>query len=84
MTPEQKSTLRAFLALPYQSPAGRVKNIMRHHFCKNSRVQTFAMCVTIPKMAGGQLSLDRLEAQGQRAQKDRPIPWKKEKEDESL
>lgn len=23
MTPEQKSTLRAFLALPYQSPAGR-------------------------------------------------------------
>ena len=40
--------------------------------------------MTIPKMAGGQLSLDRLEAQGQRAQKDRPIPWKKEKEDESL
>lgn len=84
MTPEQKSILRAFLALPYQSPAGRVKNIMRHHFCKNSRVQTLAMCVTIPKMAGGQLSLDRLEAQGQRVQKDRPIPWKKEKEDESL
>ena len=78
MTPEQKSTLRAFLALPYQSPAGRAKNIMRHHFSKNSRLQTAAMCVTIPKMSGGQLSLDRLEAGNEK--KDRPVSWKKEEE----
>ena len=34
----QRMTLRAFLALPYQSAAGRLKNIRYNHFYKNSRI----------------------------------------------
>ncbi len=45
----ERMTLRAFLALPYQSAAGRLKNIRYNHFYKNSMLQTLAMCVTIPK-----------------------------------
>ena len=39
----QRMTLRAFLALPYQSAAGRLKNIRYNHFYKNSVLQTLAM-----------------------------------------
>lgn len=46
---EQRSVLRAFLALPLQTPAGRMKNILRNHFFKSSKLQTMAMCVTIPR-----------------------------------
>ncbi len=49
MDKAQRMTLRAFLALPYQSAAGRLKNIRYNHFYKNSALQTLAMCVTIPK-----------------------------------
>lgn len=45
----QRMTLRAFLALPYQSTAGRLKNIRYNHFYKNSVLQTLAMCMTIPR-----------------------------------
>lgn len=45
----QRMTLRAFLALPYQSAAGRLKNIRYNHFYKNSVLQTLAMCMTIPR-----------------------------------
>ncbi len=48
MSPYQRGVLRAFLALPFQSPAGRFRNIMRTHFYKSSRLQTLAQCVTIP------------------------------------
>lgn len=45
----QHSVLRAYRALWYQSPAGRLRNILRNHFFKSSRLQTLAQCVTIPK-----------------------------------
>lgn len=48
MNLRQKETLRAFLALPYQTPFMRLKNIMGHHFVKSSAIQTFAQCFTIP------------------------------------
>ena len=48
MTEDQKHTLRAFLALPYQTPAGRLCNIVRSRFFKSSRIQTLAQCFTIP------------------------------------
>lgn len=44
----QRMILRAYLALPYQSVAGRCQNIVRNRFFKSSRVQTAAMCVTMP------------------------------------
>ena len=49
MDTAQRMTLRAFLALPYQSAAGRLKNIRYNHFYKNSALQTLAMCVTMPR-----------------------------------
>lgn len=48
LTPEQRSVLRAYLALPLQSPIGRLRNIMRNGFYKSSGIQTLAQCVTIP------------------------------------
>jgi len=45
----QKGILISFLALPLQSPAGRLRNIVRNHFYKSSRIQTLAQCVTIPR-----------------------------------
>ena len=49
MDTAQRMTLRAFLALLYQSAAGRLKNIRYNHFYKNSALQTLAMCVTMPR-----------------------------------
>ena len=49
MDTAQRMPLRAFLALPYQSAAGRLKNIRYNHFYKNSALQTLAMCVTMPR-----------------------------------
>ncbi len=48
MTREQRQTLKAFLALPLQSPEGRLRNIVRNRFYKSSPVQTAAQCITIP------------------------------------
>ena len=53
MSEKQKATLRAYLALRYQSPAGRFKNIMKNRFFKSSKIQTLAQCVTIPRPDGG-------------------------------
>ena len=53
MDEKQKATLRAYLALRYQSPMGRLKNILKNRFYKNSRIQTLAQCVTIPRPDGG-------------------------------
>ncbi|MBQ7795274.1 MAG: glycosyltransferase family 2 protein [Lachnospiraceae bacterium] len=53
MSEEQKATLRAYLALRYQSPVGRFKNIVKNRFFKSSRIQTLAQCVTIPRPDGG-------------------------------
>ncbi|MDO4733538.1 MAG: glycosyltransferase family 2 protein, partial [Bacillota bacterium] len=52
MSEEQKAVLRAYLALRYQSPAGRLRNIWRNRFFKSSRLQTLAQCVTIPRPDG--------------------------------
>lgn len=52
MSEEQKATLRGYLALRYQSPAGRLKNILKNRFFKSSRLQTLAQCVTIPRPDG--------------------------------
>ena len=49
MDTAQHMTLRAFLALPYQSAAGRLKNIRYNRFYKNSALQTLAMCLTMPR-----------------------------------
>lgn len=49
MDTAQRMTLRAFLALPYQSAAGRLKNIHYNRFYKNSALQTLAMCLTMPR-----------------------------------
>lgn len=48
MDGRQRMILRAFLALPYQSAVGRLQNIVRNRFWKSSKLQTAAMCVTIP------------------------------------
>lgn len=48
MTREQKRTLKAFLALPLQSPGERFRSIVRNGFYKSSPAQTLAQCVTIP------------------------------------
>lgn len=45
---EQKSVLKAFLALPGHSPAGRLAGILRYGFHKSSWLQTIAQCFTIP------------------------------------
>ena len=49
MDTAQRMTLRAFLALPYQSAAGRLTNIRYNRFYKNSALQTLAMCLTMPR-----------------------------------
>ncbi|MCD8083453.1 MAG: glycosyltransferase family 2 protein [Clostridiales bacterium] len=46
----QREVLRAFLTLPEENPAKRMQSIMRYGFQKNSRLQTAAMCVTIPNL----------------------------------
>lgn len=48
LTDTQRSTLQAYLALPLQSPIGRLRNIVRNHFCKSMALQTLAQCFTIP------------------------------------
>ena len=48
MSTEQKNILRSFLALPLQSPAWRLHNIVKNHFFKTSLIQTLAQSVTIP------------------------------------
>ncbi len=48
MRPELRCVLRSYLALPLQSPAGRLRNIVRNHFYKSSPLQTLAQCFTIP------------------------------------
>lgn len=53
MSKEQKATLRAYLALRYQSPVGRLRNIVKNRFYKSSKLQTLAQCVTIPRPDGG-------------------------------
>lgn len=53
MSNEQKTVLRAYLALRYQSPMGRLKNILKNRFFKSSKIQTLAQCVTIPRPDGG-------------------------------
>lgn len=53
MSDEQKAVLRAYLALRYQSPAGRMKNILKNRFFKSSKLQTLAQCLTIPRPDGG-------------------------------
>lgn len=45
---EQKQVLEAFLALPGQTPSQRLASIVRNHFYKSSRLQTLAMCFTMP------------------------------------
>ena len=52
MSDEQKAVLRAYLALRYQSPMGRFRNIVKNRFYKSSKLQTFAQCVTIPRPDG--------------------------------
>ena len=52
MNEEQKAILRAYLALRYQSPVGRLKNIVKNRFFKSSKLQTLAQCVTIPRPDG--------------------------------
>ena len=49
MAVQKRLVLRAYRALRYQSPIGRLRNIVRNHFFKSSLLQTFAQCVTIPK-----------------------------------
>lgn len=53
MTEEQKTVLRAYLALRYQTPMGRLRNILKNRFWKSSWIQTLAQCVTIPRPDGG-------------------------------
>lgn len=48
MSREQKRTLKAFLALPAQSPGERLCSIIRNRFYKSSLIQTLAQCVTMP------------------------------------
>lgn len=49
MSTEQKNILRSFLALPLQSPVGRLHNIIKNRFFKTSLIQTLAQSVTIPE-----------------------------------
>lgn len=46
---QQKDALRAFLALPYQSPPERMRAIRENHLYKSSLPQILAMCVTMPR-----------------------------------
>ncbi len=46
---EQKQILKSYLALRYQSVAGRIRNIVYNRFRKSSLLQTAAQCVTIPR-----------------------------------
>lgn len=48
MTRQNQEILRAYLALPMKSAAGRLMTVCRHHFWKSSVIQTLAMCLTIP------------------------------------
>ena len=48
MSTEQKNILRSFLALPLQSPAGRLHNILKNNFFKTSLIKTLAQSVSIP------------------------------------
>ncbi len=52
MSADQKAVLRAYLALRYQSPLGRFRNIVKNRFFKSSKIQTVAQCVTIPRPDG--------------------------------
>ncbi|MBR5267151.1 MAG: glycosyltransferase family 2 protein [Lachnospiraceae bacterium] len=52
MSEKQKAILRAYLALRYQSPMGRLRNIIKNRFFKSSKIQTFAQCITIPRPDG--------------------------------
>ncbi len=45
----EEQTIRAFLALPNQSPAERTRNIRLNGFNKSSKTQTAALAFTIPK-----------------------------------
>lgn len=57
MPKKQERTLLAFLELATQTPAQRFCSIKRNHFYKSSRLQTAAMCVTMPRVrvkAGGE------------------------------
>ncbi len=47
----QCAVLEAYLALPSQSPVQRFASIRRNGFCKTSKLQTLAQCVTIPREA---------------------------------
>lgn len=49
LTRGQKKVLKAFLALPRQTPPARLVSIVRNHFYKSSPIQTLAMCLTIPR-----------------------------------
>lgn len=49
LTKQQREALRAYLSLPCQRLRGRMKTVRRYHFHKSSRIQTAAMCFTIPR-----------------------------------
>ena len=49
LTKQQREALRAYLSLPCQRLRGRMKTVRRYHFYKSSRIQTAAMCFTIPR-----------------------------------
>ena len=49
MSEENRGVLRAYLALPAQSSAGRLRNIVRNRFSKSSLLQTLAQAVTMPR-----------------------------------
>ncbi len=48
MNTAQKAVLRAFLSLPEQTPAQRLRTIAAYGFYKTSPAQTAAQCFTIP------------------------------------
>ena len=54
LTDAQKLTLKAWIGLPAQTPAERLKTIRKYHFYKSSPLQTLAMCVTVPRRAGAE------------------------------
>ncbi len=56
LTDAQKLTLKAWIGLPAQTPSERLKTIWKYHFYKSAPVQTLAMCVTVPRRAGANLS----------------------------
>lgn len=49
LTEEQRSVVKAWLAVPDQTPVARLRTIRRYHFYKSSFAQTLAQCVTIPR-----------------------------------